>query len=94
MNKLHISFISMLMTLLLFSCKELTTEGLRQHIKEEITTEVAQINGVKVIDFQMVHEQGNYYNGTLTTKENGEVFVYDVIVTYDGSNYKWEIITE
>lgn len=84
----------MLLTLSLFSCKELTTEGLRQHIKEEITTEVTQISGVKVIDFQMVHEQGNYYNGTLTTKENGEVFVYNVIVTYDGSNYKWEIITE
>lgn len=84
----------MLLSFSLFSCKELTTEGLRQHIKEEITTEVTQINGVKVVDFQMVHEQGNYYNGTLTTKENGEVFVYNVLVTYDGSNYKWEIIIE
>ena len=80
--------------LLLFSCTGLTTEGLRQHIKKEIIDEVAQIGGIKVVDFQLVHEEGNYYNGTLTTIEDGERFIYDVAVTYDGSNYKWEIITE
>ncbi|NDW11233.1 hypothetical protein [Dysgonomonas sp. 520] len=80
---------------LFYSCQSMTTEGLREHIKKEITSEISRLdNSIKVTDFQLVHEEGNYYNGTLTTKEDGDTFIYDVKVTYDGSNYKWEIITE
>lgn len=73
----------------------MTTERLREHIEKEIKSEVFELdNTIKIVDFHLVHEVGNYYNGTLTTTENGEKFLYNVMVTYDGNNYKWEIITE
>ena len=74
------------------SCGGVTTESLRQTIKKDITTTVAKTHGIKVVDFQLVHLEGNYYSGTLTTMEDGQKFVYNVDVTYDGSNYKWEIL--
>ncbi len=94
MKRLYIIFISLLLSLLLFSCNGLTTEGLKQQIKKEIIEEITQMEGVKFVDFQLVHEEGNYYNGTLTTIEDGEKYIDNVTVTYDGYNYKWEIITE
>ncbi len=92
--KTKILTIVLFLSLLLFSCSGLTTEGLRVKIKEDIASEITQVDGVRMVDFQLVHQEGNYYNGVLTTSENGEKQVYDVKVTYDGSNYQWEILTE
>lgn len=93
MNRLVIYIVLFLNFALFYSCQPLTTEGLREHLKKDIASELSKLdNSIKVTDFQLVHEEGNYYNGTLTTKEDGEMFIYDVLVTYDGSNYKWEII--
>ncbi|MDH6307398.1 hypothetical protein M2451_000547 [Dysgonomonas sp. PFB1-18] len=83
------------MIFLFLFCQSMITEGLKEHIKKEIVSEISKLDKtIRVVDFQLVYEEGNYYNGTLTTKEDEETFVYDVLVTYDGSNYKWEIITE
>ena len=71
----------------------MTTESLRSQITKDLKETIYNLDKtIKVIDFQLVHEEGNYYNGTLTTKEDGETYTHDVSVIYDGANYKWEIL--
>ena len=81
------------MTLALSGCGASTDDLAKEVLAsmEETFAQDAATRHVKIKDFTLIHEDGKKYKGLLNTMEHGEKFTYSVEVTYDGSNFMWEV---
>ncbi len=89
--------IGVLLLMLMVSCQSIDKNALEQQVRSDINEQFskeASAYGISytIKSFHLTHVSGNEYLGALNTVEDGEEFVYQVYVTYDGSSYFWQIV--
>lgn len=73
-----------------------STEDIAKEIKPMIQEEFDHNKGfkeytLKVLDLTVIKVQGNSYKGLAKVEHDGDIHNLTVNITYDGSNYMWEI---
>ncbi|MBI4639787.1 MAG: DUF4339 domain-containing protein [Candidatus Tectomicrobia bacterium] len=62
----------------------------RQSIEQKFQGD-SSIGPFKIINFSLVHKQGNEYSGLLEVEQNGTNSQCAVQVTYDGKQFMWQL---
>jgi len=91
MKNTKLLFVTLFAMISMMACR-LSDKDLAKEIKKSMQqSKQFKENDIVIKSLILTKKSGNDYNGILETSEPNGEFTYKVAVTYDGTNYTWEV---